>query len=221
MWKITYSAWLRKWLDSVLSLSHIIFLRNVTAIKYYFPLMNLLISAINKSQLGSPSHFPLAFGRSFCRRFALCMPSFSFTLVKTLTLFCTDGSMGVYQLSEGTSECAGLRVYAPVPVAAACVSWYALIASLFSMDMPESLQKHAGTSKIRVQTDPFPSLSPLVSKYVCTCGCVCVCVCTFCFIRNVNRMNWLSLFVQRFSKPARKNDKTQVVKSTAEPLKTK
>lgn len=174
MWKITYSAWLRKWLDSVLSLSHIILLRNVTAIKYYFPLMNLLISVISKSQLGSPSHFPLAFGRPFCRWFALCMPSFPFTLVKTLTLFCTDGSMGVYQLSEGTSECAGLGVYAPVPVAAACVSWYALMASLFSMDMPESLQKHAGTSKIWVQTDSFPSLSSSVSKYVCTCWFVCV-----------------------------------------------
>lgn len=28
--------------------------------------------------------------------------------VKTLTLFCTDGLMGVYQLSEGTSVSAGL-----------------------------------------------------------------------------------------------------------------
>lgn len=49
-------------------------------------------------------------------------PHFVFTLVKTLTLFCTDGLMGVYQLSEGTSECAGLCVYAPVPVAAVCDS---------------------------------------------------------------------------------------------------
>lgn len=43
-----------------------------------------------------------------CSLFTLYMPSFAFTLVKTLTSFCTDGLMGVYQLSEGTSVSAGL-----------------------------------------------------------------------------------------------------------------
>lgn len=54
MWKITYYTRFRKWLDSCTVLSlffHFIFLRSVTAIKYYFPPMNLLISAIDKSRL--------------------------------------------------------------------------------------------------------------------------------------------------------------------------
>lgn len=112
MWKITYYAQFRKWLDSctVLSLSFSLSL-------------NLSKKCHGNKILFSPHEFTHFCNQQItlllhifhshaaqpvCSLFTLYVPSFAFTLVKTLTSFCTDGSMGVYQLSEGTSVSAGL-----------------------------------------------------------------------------------------------------------------
>ena len=133
MWKITYYAWFRKWLDSCTVLSlffHFIFLRSVTAIKYYFPPMNLLISAIDKSRL------PFIFST------LTCSPARLLLIHILRALICLHIGQNTYFILQwwvdGGVSAISLPVYTPVPVASACDSWYALMASLFSMDRPLS-----------------------------------------------------------------------------------
>lgn len=107
MWKITYYAQFRKWLDlfTLLSLSHFIFLRNVTAVKYCFPLE---FTHFVNQQITVPAHtFHSHAAQPVC---SFSRSSCSFALVRVLISFCADGlmGMGVYQLSNGTSVSAGL-----------------------------------------------------------------------------------------------------------------
>ena len=110
MWKITYYARFRKWLDSctVLSLSVSLHLsKKCHSNKILFSPHEF--THFGNQQITLLLHiFHSHAAQPVCSLFTLFVPSFAFTPVKTLTSFCTDGLMGAYQLSEGTSVSAGL-----------------------------------------------------------------------------------------------------------------
>lgn len=125
------------WIHAQCSFSHthFIFLRNVPAIKYFFPPMNLLISVINKLQFSFIFSIHMQPNPSSTYSHSTC-PHLPLQRSKHLLHFALMARCGCINYQKGP---ACLLVYTPVPVAAMCDRWYALMASLFSMDMPLSL----------------------------------------------------------------------------------
>lgn len=168
--------------------------------------MNLIILVMNKSQCLHIFHSHSA--QSFCHW--VYIPSFALRLVKALTLFCTDGLMGVYQLSEGTSVSAGLCTC----TSSSCVRQLICPHCKFALHghASEFMKTHRDIKD--PSTNRFFSFPSSVCKYVCTCGYMCTYISFIMLTKLIDCFYLCSAFQNWLIKMTK-----YLVKSTAEPFK--